>query len=518
MKTIKIMKKLLLVIFFIGNVFLGYGQDTSNEPFVTVWKTDNEGGVTNNKQIKLPITTNGTTTYDIFWVNVNNSSETGTLLGVKGPQTIDFPNSGTYRVTITNYNIQTNNNSLRFTFGAPSNPEIQDRKKIIRVEAWGKVRFRDNHTFNGCANLDITATDLPTLTTAANMFQNCTSLIGNSSFDSWEMSAVTSPTNMFAGAILFNQSIGNWDVSNMTSMSNMFNGATAFNHSLTNWNTSSVTSMNNMFQNATSFNQPLSTDGSKWDVSKVTSVANMFSGASSFNQNLASWKLNSVTSINSMLANSGMNRENYEATLIGWANNASIAIFDPPTNFNVNGRRYLTQESKDARAILKAKGWNFQNDTDEGTLPVTFVELKASLINDELLVQWQTISEQNNDKFIIQLSKDGENWQKVATVTTKAINGNSDEPIDYSYTIGSNDLQLASVPVLATIILAVLLFSRRKGLFISMTLLFGMFFTGCNKSELTLKEKSDFYLKITQIDKDGKTISDSDVVYVKKIK
>lgn len=63
------------------------------------------------------------------------------------------------------------------------------------------------------------------------------------------------------------------------------------------------------------------------------------------------------------------------------------------------------------------------------TLPVEFVEFDAELIDDYVLLNWQTASEVNNEKFIIEKSFDGENWFAIAEVKGA---GNSNSILNYS--------------------------------------------------------------------------------------
>ena len=77
---------------------------------------------------------------------------------------------------------------------------------------------------------------------------------------------------MFEGAISFNKSLRFWDVSKITSMSQMFKGATSFGASVQNWDVSNVTDMSSMFSGVQAFRSPLS----DWDVSNVTDMTDMF--------------------------------------------------------------------------------------------------------------------------------------------------------------------------------------------------------------------------------------------------
>jgi Secretion system C-terminal sorting domain len=65
-------------------------------------------------------------------------------------------------------------------------------------------------------------------------------------------------------------------------------------------------------------------------------------------------------------------------------------------------------------------------------LPVTFSSFTAVRNNSNVLVKWETTSEQNNTGFAIERNING-NWQQVAFVPTQAVSGNSDVKLSYSY-------------------------------------------------------------------------------------
>ena len=70
----------------------------------------------------------------------------------------------------------------------------------------------------------------------------------------------------------FNPDIGHWDVSNVTSMSNMFMFASGFNRDISNWNVSKVTNMSYMFYGAIAFKQNLT----KWCVTNIKAEPSVF--------------------------------------------------------------------------------------------------------------------------------------------------------------------------------------------------------------------------------------------------
>ncbi|MFD1630131.1 BspA family leucine-rich repeat surface protein [Pseudopedobacter beijingensis] len=539
MKAIKMRRRILIVMCFVLFATSGFSQTE----FVTVWRTDNPSGrgniTTTKSQIKLPL---GARNYNISWVKVGNPSVNSNGISVvAGSNTVvTFPSPGDYEIRLTSVN---STQAFLFTFGV--NSDTTDSKKLIDVKQWGTLTKWDNvsNIFRDCINMDISATDkLVLMRNVSSMFLGCESLVGNESFNTWQMDGVNNISNMFSGAIAFNQPIGNWNTGTVTNMSglfngavmfnqdignwntekvinmsNMFNGAMAFNQPIGNWNTSVVTNMNSMFSSARGFNQPLVTNGNKWDVSAVTNLNGVFNTARAFNQSLASWKLNpAVTTVNFM-PNSNIDCENYQNTLAGWAENLPELTEDKV--LNVNGRKYYGQLTVANRNIIIGKKWILSGDMQDGTVcgfPVTFTGVKASLSNSELLVQWKTTAEKDNQYFTICLSKDGEKWTELDQVSSKAGGGNSNTVLEYSHSVNISGVQLAGIPVIFSLFLLVLLLKRRNAsLFIAMVLFGGVFFTNCTKTKEV--EPEALYVKIMQIDRE-QTVSESKIVLVKRLK
>lgn len=92
----------------------------AQNPFITVWKTDNSGGSDNN-QITIPGTG---TDYLIEWEEVGNEANSGTLVG-SDFTTITFPSAGTYRLRMYE-------GLERIDFSNSS-----DSRKILEIEQWG---------------------------------------------------------------------------------------------------------------------------------------------------------------------------------------------------------------------------------------------------------------------------------------------------------------------------------------------------------------------------------------------
>jgi hypothetical protein len=67
------------------------------------------------------------------------------------------------------------------------------------------------------------------------------------------------------------------------------------------------------------------------------------------------------------------------------------------------------------------------------TLPVNLKSFTAVRNNSYVNLKWETAQEENNKGFDIQRKLSNGAWQNIGYVETKAINGNSDSPLGYSF-------------------------------------------------------------------------------------
>ncbi|NBC67330.1 MAG: BspA family leucine-rich repeat surface protein, partial [Bacteroidetes bacterium] len=225
------------IVSLIFSVSVVQAQVTPGDPgnFITTWNTENFGS-SSNTEIEIPTTGSGYN-YDVYWEEVGNSSNNGSINGNTGDLTITFPAAGIYRVEIAG-----DFPRIHFNFR-------DDRQKILTIEQWGDIAWTSmEDAFNGCTNLTIPATDKP------------------------DLSGVISMEAMFRWATALNDDISHWDVKSIENMQDLFNFANTFNQPLSSWNVENVTNMRQMFANAADFNQDLNS----WDVSKVTDMRSIF--------------------------------------------------------------------------------------------------------------------------------------------------------------------------------------------------------------------------------------------------
>jgi surface protein len=369
------LKKLLTLFLFIFFISITKAQ---NE-FITIWKPSNQstnvfsGTSSTANQIWFPGEGNN---FNVSWEEIGfpTHNDSFTITSVDH-FLIDFgtslnpnPNNATYRVKISNgsgtFKVVKFPN---FAFISPSLriPSVisfnGDVKKILEVSQWGNIQWISMEwAFSECTNLNVTATDIPDLSSVTNMaamFNNCTSLVGNSTFNLWDTSSITNMSHLFASAGNFNQPIGNWNVSNVTNMDWMFHYLPKFNQPIGNWNTAKVTSMMHMLHICSEFNQ----DITDWDTSKVTDMRSILEEDGNFNYSLGKWNLSSLSMAGNMITNSGIDCANYGNTLVGWANNPLT-----PSGINIYSAApliYSSSASVTARNYLTSnKGWTISDD------------------------------------------------------------------------------------------------------------------------------------------------------------
>ncbi|WP_205728913.1 BspA family leucine-rich repeat surface protein, partial [Flagellimonas onchidii] len=244
--------------------------------FVTTWKTDNQGTSTDN-QIAIPTFPGETYNYSVDWGDGNSDNN------INGGITHTYAAPGTYTVSITG-----DFPRIYFNF-------LGDNEKLLTIEQWGDIAWSSMEAaFAACLNLDVLASDAPDLTNVTSMkdmFNSCSSLLGNNSMNNWDTRTVTDMSLLFASTNNFNADISNWDTSNVIKMNGMFIMNDVFNQPIGAWNTSNVQNMASMFNMTGSFNQ----DISNWDVGNVTNMFGMFEDSQVFNQPLDGWDVSSVT-------------------------------------------------------------------------------------------------------------------------------------------------------------------------------------------------------------------------------
>jgi len=362
-------------------------QSVAAQDFITQWDLSIAGsGAT---QLSFGTATSGSVNYT--WQEISPGSATGSGTWSGASLTITgLPTGATIRLQIAPTNFQ----RININNGG-------DRNRLTLVEQWGSTAWTDmSSAFHGCANLQVTATDVPNLSGVSNtaaMFMRCTNLNSPTNIGTWNTAAVTDMSSMFWRASAFNQNIGAWNTAAVTTMQQMFYQASAFNQNISSWNTGAVTNMAVMFNEATAFNQNIGAwntasvtlmsfmfadaisfnqNISSWNTAAVTGMNTMFDGASAFNQNIGAWTLNPAVNLSNMFNNSGMDCNNYSSTLIGWNANPSTPN---GRSLGATGRQYGTNADAARTNLTVTKGWTITGDTPSGS---------TCVVNNNFVTVW----------------------------------------------------------------------------------------------------------------------------------
>ncbi|WP_346238919.1 DUF4347 domain-containing protein [Niabella insulamsoli] len=193
--------------------------------------------------------------------------------------------------------------------------------------------------------------------------------------------------------------------------------------------------------------------------------------------------------------------------------NQVISNYDPakltiaPTATTPGG----TSSTSFAYATLDAQG---QQDPSPATvtlnfsqpLPVIFGDIQAALDDGgSLRVRWQSLNEQNNDRYEIESSFNGIDFKVIGTVASKAVDGNADHSIEYEFSATA----AAHMMVLGMVLLLGFAFTgynKYKNVVFIMGIAAGLGWlsAGCGKENSRLPDSDNqLYIRIAQIDKDG---------------
>ena len=305
----------------IGTTFRSsaFGGETPpvNLDFVSTWDTTKAGSASNT--VVLPLLVAGTYSGTIDWGDATTSALS------YANRTHVYATSGIYTITITSTVFD---GGIYFNNGG-------DKLKILNISNWGNTinySITGQRSFQGCSNLNITATDAPIIS-ATNMrefFSRCISLT-TPDFSSWDTSAATTMRGMFYGCTNFNGNVTTWDVSNVVSFGNtgnfsgMFEACSIFNQDISGWNTSSALDMNKMFSNTILFNQ-----------------------------NLSGWDINQVSGFINFMSNVTLSTVNYDALLIAWDAQGAMA-YSGTVNFG--GSKYTSGGAAQAARTSLISKW-----------------------------------------------------------------------------------------------------------------------------------------------------------------
>jgi hypothetical protein len=139
------------------------------------------------------------------------------------------------------------------------------------------------------------------------------------------------------------------------------------------------------------------------------------------------------TSLNATL------RFNYFDAELNGHTESNLQLWKSPNNTSWTNQgftsRDVTNNYVEKTAIPDFSRWTLS--TPGNALPLVWGSFNTRCLNNKITISWKTLQEYNTSSFIIQGSNNGNIW---TTITTQQAAGQSNNPLDYSYT----DQQTAS--------------------------------------------------------------------------
>lgn len=138
-------------------------------------------------------------------------------------------------------------------------------------------------------------------------------------------------------------------------------------------------------------------------------------------------------------------------------------------------------------------------------LPVNFEKVQATQSGGQLKVQWITTSETNNDHFDVEVSENGTDFINIATLKSKAANGNSTTPLQYEYTTSASTIAIGVFAALLAVFIPGFKKRRIRHLaLVTVIIISGSLITSCQKENFSEgNTDGKIFVRIAQIDIDG---------------
>ena len=358
-KSIKeVGRKDAMVLLLEKNDVVDLSQTAPNQFVFTIDTENTSSGSSLNTQFMMPLVSGGSYNATVNWGD--GSSDTITSYNQQ-EVTHTYSSAGQYEISIegTLQGWQFNN--------------AGDRLKMLDVKQWGVLNLSTDRAFNGCSNLDASATDAPTVSTTSleRMFGDCTNF--NGAIGNWDTSNITDMSYCFVNASTFNKPLNSWDLSNVTDIQQMFFEAKSFDQDLNSWDTSNVNNMFSVFYNCSQFNG----DIYSWDTTNVENMSFMLYNCDLFDQSLAAWNIGNVTNLTSFMQNAtGLSTSNYDATLIAWA----LQTVNSGLSINFGGSQFTESAYASRFSLIEDDGWTIVDGGIFNPTPADYISILTTRV------------------------------------------------------------------------------------------------------------------------------------------
>jgi hypothetical protein len=113
---------------------------------------------------------------------------------------------------------------------------------------------------------------------------------------------------------------------------------------------------------------------------------------------------------------------------------SNLQLWKSPDNINWSNLGFISRDISanyvEKTGIPDFSRWTLS--TPGNALPLVWGSFNTKCVNNKVTISWKTLQEFNTSSFIIQGSNNGNDW---VTVTTLQAAGQSNNPVDYNYTV-----------------------------------------------------------------------------------
>ena len=358
-KSIKeVGRKDAMVLLLEKNDVVDLSQTAPNQFVFTIDTENTSSGSSLNTQFMMPLVSGGSYNATVNWGD--GSSDTITSYNQQ-EVTHTYSSAGKYEISIegTLQGWQFNN--------------AGDKLKMLDIKQYGVLDLSTNAAFYGCANLNASATDAPTISSTSffNMFRDCTNF--NGAIGNWDIETITSLQEAFKDASTFNKPLNSCNVSNVSTMNSMLRDCISFDQDLNSWDTSNVTNMSNVFRGCIQFNGHIYS----WDTSSVTNMQYMLNNCDLFDQSLAAWDIGNVSNFTNFMQNAtGLSTSNYDATLIAWA----AGVVDNDVSINFGGSQFTESAYASRFSLIEDSGWTIVDGGIFDPTPADYISILTTRV------------------------------------------------------------------------------------------------------------------------------------------
>lgn len=199
---------------------------------------------------------------------------------------------------------------------------------------------------------------------------------------------------------------------------------------------------------------------------------------------------------------------------IGTGVNNMLYLIKPGSN---EEKRELTLFSSPRNIKMVSSCTDLASNYFPVFLPLRFADVRATISDNKLRVNWATETERNNVKFNIAISKDGSHFTNVGDINTVALNGNANDVNQYNFDCDFLKITFSFLHFLLIVGVAMPSCAKRKTL--KRILFLILLFCACSKNNSDTgpnQYKGKVFVKVIATDESGVTTASAAVQAIRE--